>query len=47
MGDNETGYLSILDEIVRRGSCPAEEKLERYHGPWAGDIDRVFEEFAY
>ena len=47
VGDNETGYLRILDDIVRRGSCPAEQKLERFHGAWNGDIDRVFDEYAY
>ena len=46
-GNNETGFLSTLDEIARRGSCPAELKLEQYYGPWGQDIDRVFREFAY
>ena len=47
VGDNETGFLGILDEIVRRGYCPAEFKLERYHGAWNGTVDPVFREFAY
>ena len=26
---------------------PALEKLERFQGPWAGDIDRVFADYSY
>ena len=47
VGDNETGFLGILDEIVRRGYCPAEHKLERYHEAWNRTVDPVFREFAY
>ena len=47
LGDNETGFLGALDEIVRHGSCPAELKLERYRGAWNRDIDPLFGEFAY
>jgi glutamate--cysteine ligase len=35
-GDNETGFLDPLREIVARGSTPAEQLLERYHGRLAG-----------
>ena len=47
VGDNETGFLGALDEIVRRGYCPAEFKLERYHNAWNRNIDPLFGEFAY
>ena len=46
-GDNETGFLSELDEIAKSGKTPAERLLERYHGEWAGDVRAVFEEMAY
>ena len=41
-GDNETGFLETLDEIVKTGKVPAQVLLDRYHGEWGGDIDRVY-----
>ena len=41
-GDNETGFLETLDEIVASGKVPAQVLLDRYHGEWGGDIDRVY-----
>jgi len=46
-GDNETGYLSALDEIVASGRTHAERLLERYHGEWGGDISRVYAEESF
>jgi len=43
-GDNETGYLEPLDEIVASGKVPAQRLLDKFHGPWGGDIARVYEE---
>ncbi|MCH7554595.1 MAG: glutamate--cysteine ligase [Proteobacteria bacterium] len=45
-GVDERGYLDDLHAIVEAGRSPAAELLERFHGPWKGDIDRVFEEFS-
>jgi len=42
-GDNETGYLVPLDEIVASGKTPAERLLALYHGEWNGDVSRVYE----
>ena len=36
-----------LSLLLSEGETPAERKLALYHGPWQGDIDRVFREFAY
>jgi glutamate--cysteine ligase len=47
IGDDETGYLAPLDDIVRSGKVPAERLLERYHGEWAGDISRIYEEKSF
>ncbi len=44
---DETGYLSELEEIAESGVTPAERLLERYHGPWGGDVRKVYEQFAY
>ena len=41
-GDNETGFLETLDEIVASGKVPAQVLLDRYHGEWGGDIKRVY-----
>ncbi|WP_128892240.1 glutamate--cysteine ligase [Erythrobacter sp. HKB08] len=41
-GDNETGFLETLDEIVASGKVPAQRLLDKYHGEWAGDIKRVY-----
>ena len=43
-GDNETGYLAPLDEIVASGMVPAQRLLDKFHGEWGGDISRVYEE---
>ena len=46
-GDNESGFLDPLREIVARGSTPAELLLDRYHGEWQGDVSRVYEEQSF
>ncbi|MCL9983767.1 MAG: glutamate--cysteine ligase, partial [Erythrobacter sp.] len=43
-GDNETGYLETLDEIVASGKVPAQRLLDAYNGEWNGDITRVYEQ---
>ncbi len=43
-GDNESGFLNPLDEIVRSGKVPAQVLLDKYHGEWNGDLSRVYEE---
>ena len=46
-GDNETGFLDPLREIVRSGKVPAQSLLDRYHGEWAGDVSRVYDEMRF
>nr|WP_220486519.1 glutamate--cysteine ligase [Luteimonas sp. MC1782] len=46
-GQDETRFLEPLVEYVMANETPAERKLALYHGEWAGNIDRVFREFAY
>jgi len=43
-GDNETGFLEPLEEIVASGKVPAQRLLDKYNGEWGGDIKRVYEE---
>ena len=42
-GDNETGFLEPLEEIVASGKVPAQRLLDSYHGEWAGDINKVYD----
>jgi glutamate--cysteine ligase len=44
---DETRYLEPLQEIVARGTTPAEELLEKYFGAWGRSVDPVFAEYAY
>jgi glutamate--cysteine ligase len=46
-GNNETGYLAALDDIVAKGKTPAEQLLERYHGEWGGDLARAYDEESF
>ncbi len=46
-GDNESGFLDPLREIVSSGKTPAEHLLERYHGSWNGDVSRIYDEMSF
>ena len=41
-GDNETGFLDTLEEIVASGKVPAQRLLDHYHGEWAGEVGQVY-----
>jgi len=46
-GRDETRYLRPLEESIARGITPAEELLEKYHGEWGGNVDRIYDEYMY
>ncbi|AEG49746.1 glutamate/cysteine ligase [Sphingobium chlorophenolicum L-1] len=46
-GDNESGYLAPLDEIVASGRTHAERLLARYHGEWKGDLSQIYAEESF
>ena len=46
-GDNETGFLEPLRDIVRTGKVPGQVLLDRYHGAWGGDLSKVYNEMSY
>ena len=46
-GDNESGFLDPLREIVRTGKVPAQTLLDWFNGEWEGDIARVYEEARF
>jgi glutamate--cysteine ligase len=44
---DETHFLNALKESVETGRVPADELLEKYHGPWGGDLSRIYAEYSY
>ncbi len=46
-GDSEQSFLNPLHEIIASGKVPAERLLDRYHGEWAGDLSRVYDEMSF
>jgi len=46
-GNDETGFLEVLDQIVETGESPAAAKLRAYHERWGGSVDPLFREYAY
>jgi glutamate--cysteine ligase len=46
-GDNETGFLTPLRQVVESGETPAERKLRLYKGAWKESVDPVFFECSY
>jgi len=46
-GDDETGFLSPLLEILQRGTTPAEEKLRSFNERWDQSVEPLFTECAY
>ena len=46
-GDNETGFLDPLHEIVSRGKVPAQDLLDLYSGEWGGALSRIYDEKSF
>ena len=46
-GDDETGFLSDLDEVAESGMNAAQLMLKKYHGEWGGDLSHAFKDYAY
>ncbi len=44
---DESIYLAPLEEVVARGRTLADELIAQFEGPWHGEIDHVFEEYAF
>lgn len=44
---DETLYLAPLDVIAGTGRTVSDLLLDRYNGGWRGNIDHIFEEFAF
>jgi glutamate--cysteine ligase len=46
-GEDESGLLEPVLEIVQRGTSPARELVERFEGPWRRRIERLVEYTRY
>jgi glutamate--cysteine ligase len=46
-GQDETLYLEPLEDLVQRGTTPAEELLAKYNGPWGKSVEPVYKDCAY
>ncbi len=46
-GDNESGFLDPLRDVVASGKTFADRLLDRYHGDWRGNVAHVYEEFSF
>ena len=46
-GDNESGFLDPLREVVATGATPADRLLDKYANEWNGDVSRIYEEFSF
>ncbi len=44
---DESIYLEPLEEVVQSGRTLSDELIEKFNGSWRGDIDHVFEEYAF
>ena len=46
-GQDETGYLEVLEEIVSTGKTPAEVMLDNFNGKWERDINELIKDLSY
>ncbi|MBF6601860.1 MAG: glutamate--cysteine ligase [Sphingorhabdus sp.] len=46
-GDNESGFLDPLREVVATGKSPAAQLIDRYHNEWNGDLSRIYDEMSF
>ncbi|MFN0218865.1 MAG: glutamate--cysteine ligase [Hyphomicrobium sp.] len=47
LNQDETKYLAPLDVLAGYGRTVSDDLLARYAGPWRGNIDHIFAEFAF
>ncbi len=47
MGDNESGFLNPLRQIIDSGMSPAHQMLEKYKGEWGGDLSKIYDEMSF
>ena len=47
LGRDESRHLEPLERIIDWGRTPAEEMLEKFHGPWQGSVEPAYDEYAF
>lgn len=47
LGQDETQYLDVLDQIVDSGITPAKHKLDLFYSKWSQNVDPIFSIFSY
>jgi glutamate--cysteine ligase len=47
IGDNESGFLDPLRDVVASGMTPADRLLDKYHNEWNGDVSKVYDEMSF
>src|SRR6202158_2021031 len=47
LGRDESRHLEPLERIIDAGRTPAEEMLEKFHGPWQGSVEPAYDEYAF
>ena len=46
-GIDETIFLSSIEEVLASGMTPAQQVLREYDRDWHGDVDKIFDVYAY
>jgi len=46
-GEDERMFLDFVEEVAASGRTPADEMINRFEKTWNGDINQVFEEYAF
>ncbi len=46
-GNDETGYLAPLREVVSTGETPADRLLRLYETSWNGNLQQIFDAERY
>jgi glutamate--cysteine ligase len=46
-GDNESGFLEPLREVISSGKTPAERLLDKFNNEWNGDTSRIYPEMSF
>jgi glutamate--cysteine ligase len=46
-GRDETRHLEPLQRTIDCGRTPAEEMLEKFHGPWKETVEPAYDEYAF
>jgi glutamate--cysteine ligase len=46
-GQDETVFLSTLDEVIAKKTTLAEDMLSAYNGRWNQSVDPAYEEYQY